>query len=183
MRPLESADLLQTPLHALHLELGAKMVPFAGYDMPVQFPAGILKEHLHTRAAAGLFDVSHMGQAWLHLEGKGTHDDIAALLETLCPGEIKALKPGQIRYTLLLNDEGGIRDDFMVSRPLSAEKAGTLFLVSHDRRFVDNVVTSTLAFEGDALNPGLWRETPGGYEDWRSQRDRARSDAKAPEAA
>ncbi len=122
-------DLKRTPLFALNAELGGKMVPFAGYEMPVQFPAGILKEHLHTRAAAGLFDVSHMGQAWLHLEGRGTHEDIAALLETLTPGEIKGLKPGQIRYTLLLNDEGGIRDDFMVSRPLSAEKAGTLFLV------------------------------------------------------
>jgi aminomethyltransferase len=109
-------DLKRTPLFALNAELGGKMVPFAGYEMPVQFPAGILKEHLHTRAAAGLFDVSHMGQAWLHLEGKGGHDEIAAALETLVPGEIKALKPGQIRYTLLLNDNGGIRDDFMVSR-------------------------------------------------------------------
>lgn len=122
-------DLKRTPLFALNAELGGKMVPFAGYEMPVQFPAGILKEHLHTRAAAGLFDVSHMGQAWLHLEGKGSHDDIAAALETLVPGEIKALKPGQIRYTLLMNDQGGIRDDFMVSRPLAPEKAGTLFLV------------------------------------------------------
>jgi aminomethyltransferase len=124
-----TGDLKRTPLYTLNAELGGKMVPFAGYDMPVQFPAGILKEHLHTRAAAGLFDVSHMGQAWLHLEGKGGHDDIAALLETLTPGEIKALKPGQIRYTLLLNDEGGIRDDFMVSRPAAPDKAGTLFLV------------------------------------------------------
>lgn len=122
-------DLKRTPLFALNAELGGKMVPFAGYEMPVQFPAGILKEHLHTRAAAGLFDVSHMGQAWLHLEGKGGHEEIAAALETLVPGEIKALKPGQIRYTLLMNDEGGIRDDFMVSRPLASEKAGTLFLV------------------------------------------------------
>jgi aminomethyltransferase len=121
--------LKRTPLFALNVELGGKMVPFAGYDMPVQFPAGILKEHLHTRAAAGLFDVSHMGQAWLRLEGAGDHDAIATLLETLTPGEIKALKPGQIRYTLLLNDEGGIRDDFMVSRPAAADKAGTLFLV------------------------------------------------------
>ncbi|MFM9862488.1 MAG: glycine cleavage system aminomethyltransferase GcvT, partial [Micropepsaceae bacterium] len=122
-------DLKRTPLFALNTELGGKMVPFAGYEMPVQFPAGILKEHLHTRSAAGLFDVSHMGQAWLHLEGKGGHDEIAGALETLVPGEIKALKPGQIRYTLLLNDEGGIRDDFMVSRPAAPEKAGTLFLV------------------------------------------------------
>jgi aminomethyltransferase len=121
--------LNRTALHALNVELGGKMVPFAGYDMPVQFPAGILKEHLHTRAAAGLFDVSHMGQAWLRLEGAGGHEAIAALLETLTPGEIKGLKPGQIRYTLLLNDEGGIRDDFMVTRPADPAKAGTLFLV------------------------------------------------------
>ena len=119
------ADLKRTPLYALNVELGGKMVPFAGYDMPVQFPAGILKEHLHTRAAAGLFDVSHMGQAILHLEGaRATHDAIAALIETLTPGEIKALKPGQIRYTLLLNDEGGIRDDFMVTRPATRRMRG-----------------------------------------------------------
>jgi aminomethyltransferase len=98
--------------------------------MPVQFPSGILKEHLHTRAAAGLFDVSHMGQAILHLEGGApSHDAIAVLIETLTPGEIKALKPGQIRYTLLLNDEGGIRDDLMVTRPRDPANAGTLFLV------------------------------------------------------
>ncbi len=122
-------DLKRTPLYALNVELGGKIVPFAGYEMPVQFPAGIMKEHLHTRAAAGLFDVSHMGQAFLRLEGPGGHDGIAALLETLTPGEIKGLKPGQIRYTLLLNDEGGIRDDFMVSRPVAPTDAGTLFLV------------------------------------------------------
>jgi aminomethyltransferase len=128
--PVQDQALKRTPLHALNVELGGKMVPFAGYDMPVQFPSGILKEHLHTRAAAGLFDVSHMGQAILCLEGAApTHDAIAALVETLTPGEIKGLKPGQIRYTLLLNDEGGIRDDFMVTRPRDAADAGTLFLV------------------------------------------------------
>src|SRR5450432_3650025 len=114
-----AADILRrTPLYALHLEMGGKMVPFAGYEMPVQFPAGILKEHLHTRAAAGLFDVSHMGQAFLRLENASgdadaPHSAIAALIEELVPGEIKGLKPGQIRYTLLLNDQGGIRDDLM----------------------------------------------------------------------
>jgi aminomethyltransferase len=124
------ADLKRTPLYALNVELGGKMVPFAGYEMPVQFPSGILKEHLHTRASAGLFDVSHMGQAILHLEGAApTHDAVAALIETLTPGEIKGLKPGQIRYTLLLNDEGGIRDDLMVTRPRDPANAGTLFLV------------------------------------------------------
>jgi aminomethyltransferase len=127
--PATNENLKRTPLFALNTELGGKMVPFAGYEMPVQFPTGIMKEHLHTRAAAGLFDVSHMGQGILHLEGKGGHDDIAAAFETLVPGDIKALKPGQIRYTLLLNDQGGIRDDLMATRPEVPEEAGTLFLV------------------------------------------------------
>ncbi len=113
----------QTQLNALHRECGGKMVPFAGYDMPVQFPTGVLKEHLHTRAACGLFDVSHMGQAWL------TGDDIAARFETLVPGNIQELKPGQIRYTLLLNDQGGIRDDLMVTRPWNGADGRSLFLV------------------------------------------------------
>src|SRR3977135_560053 len=116
--PAAAEHLKRTPLYALNVELGGKIVPFAGYEMPVQFPQGILKEHLHTRASAGLFDVSHMGQAFLRLEdasgdADARHDAIAGLLETLVPGEIKGLKPGQIRYTLLLNDQGGIRDDFM----------------------------------------------------------------------
>ncbi len=127
--PATNETLKRTPLFALNTELGGKMVPFAGYEMPVQFPTGILKEHLHTRAAAGLFDVSHMGQAILHLEAKGGHDDIAAAFETLVPGDLKGLKPGQIRYTLLLNEQGGIRDDLMATRPEAAEEAGTLFLV------------------------------------------------------
>ena len=112
--------LKSTPLHALHVSLDAKMVPFAGYDMPVQYPLGVLKEHLHTRAAAGLFDVSHMGQATL------TGKDVAAALETLVPGDIAGLAPGQIRYTLLLNDQGGIIDDLMVTR---ADAPDTLYLV------------------------------------------------------
>lgn len=105
-----TATLKTTPLDALHRELGAKMVPFAGYDMPVQYPAGVMKEHLHTRAAAGLFDVSHMGQARL------TGDNPAAALETLVPGDIIGLADGQTRYTLFTNDAGGILDDLMVTR-------------------------------------------------------------------
>lgn len=104
--------LLTTPLDALHRSLGAKMVPFAGYSMPVQYPLGVLKEHLHTRAAAGLFDVSHMGQADL------VGDDIAIALEALVPGDLQALKPGRIRYTQLLNDDGGMIDDLMVAVPV-----------------------------------------------------------------
>jgi aminomethyltransferase len=105
-----SENLRRTPLYALHLELGGKMVPFAGYELPVQYRAGVLKEHLQTRAAAGLFDVSHMGQATL------SGGDPAAALETLTPAEVKGLKEGQQRYALLLNPQGGINDDFMVSR-------------------------------------------------------------------
>ena len=106
-----SADtLLTTPLNALHRELGGKMVEFAGYEMPVQYPAGIMAEHLHTRDKAGLFDVSHMGQ--VKLSGEGADK----ALEMLVPGEIQALKPGRQRYTLFTNEQGGILDDLMVTR-------------------------------------------------------------------
>jgi len=107
-------ELKKTPLNALHRSLGAKMVGFAGYDMPVQFPLGVLKEHLHTRAKAGLFDVSHMGQA--ALVGPD-HETTARALETLVPGEMQKLGIGRQRLTVLLNDAGGILDDLMVSRP------------------------------------------------------------------
>ena len=102
-----TAPLLTTPLNALHIELGARMVPFAGYSMPVQYPAGLMAEHQHTRSAAGLFDVSHMGQ--LHLVG----DDAAAAFETLMPVDVIDLPVGKQRYGLLLNDEGGVIDDLM----------------------------------------------------------------------
>jgi aminomethyltransferase len=102
--------LATTPLDALHRELGARMVPFAGYAMPVQYPPGIIAEHLHCRGHAALFDVSHMGQATL----QGT--DAAAALERLVPGDIIGLKPGRQRYTLLTNEAGGILDDLMVAR-------------------------------------------------------------------
>lgn len=101
------AELLSTPLHALHLELGARMVPFAGYSMPVQYPMGLMQEHLHTRAAAGLFDVSHMGQ--LRLIGT----DAASAFETLMPVDVVDLPLGKQRYGLLLNETGGIIDDLM----------------------------------------------------------------------
>ena len=102
-----SASLFNTPLNALHIELGARMVPFAGYSMPVQYPAGLMAEHNHTRTAAGLFDVSHMGQ--LRLVG----DDAAAAFETLMPVDVIGLAEGKQRYGLLLNDDGGIIDDLM----------------------------------------------------------------------
>ena len=101
--------LAKTPLHALHLDLDAKMVPFAGYEMPVQYPAGILKEHLHTREAAGLFDVSHMGQ--VRLAGF----DAAAALESLVPVDVIGLGVNQQRYALFTNEAGGILDDRMIT--------------------------------------------------------------------
>ncbi|MEO8020906.1 glycine cleavage system aminomethyltransferase GcvT [Polaromonas sp.] len=100
-------ELLKTPLYDLHLELGARMVPFAGYSMPVQYPAGLMAEHHHTRSAAGLFDVSHMGQ--LRLVGPNA----AAALESLIPVDVIDLPAGKQRYGLLLNDDGGIIDDLM----------------------------------------------------------------------
>ncbi len=102
--------LLHTPLDALHRELGAKMVPFAGYDMPVQYPAGIIKEHLHTRAAAGLFDVSHMGQ--VIVEGPGS----AAMLESLVPVDIEALGINRQTYALFTTEQGGVADDLIITR-------------------------------------------------------------------
>lgn len=106
---MSAETLFTTPLNALHRELGGKMVEFAGYEMPVQYPAGIMAEHLHTRDKAGLFDVSHMGQVKL------SGENAAEALETLVPGEIQALKPGRQRYTLFTNEQGGILDDFMVT--------------------------------------------------------------------
>ena len=114
--------LLKTPLHDLHLDLGARMVPFAGYSMPVQYPAGLMAEHLHTRSAAGLFDVSHMGQ--LRLVGA----DSAAAFETLMPVDVIDLPIGKQRYGLLLNDEGGIIDDLMFFNRDYAN-GGDLFII------------------------------------------------------
>ena len=102
--------LKKTPLHDLQVALGGKMVPFAGYQMAVNFPLGVLGEHLHTRAAAGLFDVSHMGQIRLHGAGR------ASALESLLPADIASLAPGAMRYSQLTNRHGGIIDDLMVSR-------------------------------------------------------------------
>lgn len=109
MAEIELTDCKTLPLDALHQRLGGRMVPFAGYAMPVQYPAGVMAEHLWTRASAGLFDVSHMGQ--LTLEGEGAAD----WLETVAPGDFKALPPGKMRYSLLLAADGGILDDLMVT--------------------------------------------------------------------
>ncbi len=122
------ADLKQTPLHGLHTRLGAKMVPFAGWDMPVQYPLGVMKEHLQTRAAAGLFDVSHMGQVILRPRS-GKIEDAALALERLVPVDILGLKEGRQRYAMFTNDEGGILDDLMV-----ANRGDHLFLVVNAAR-------------------------------------------------
>jgi aminomethyltransferase len=126
--------LQTTPLTDAHRAAGARMVPFAGYEMPVQYADGVLKEHLWTRAHCGLFDVSHMGPAFLRLkarsgDAKEDHRAIAALLEPLICGDLRGLKRGQLRYTLLLNAHGGIVDDLMVGRPEADAEQGQLNLV------------------------------------------------------
>jgi len=159
--------LRRTPLYALHLELGGKMVPFAGYEMPVQYPAGILKEHLHTREKAGLFDVSHMGQGFLS-------GDVNAL-ERVTPADVAGLKDGMQRYGLLLTPEGTIKDDFMFSR-LAGE--ADLYLVVNaggkeaDFAYIDAALKGAakvtprfdralLALQGPAAEAVLARHAPG----------------------
>jgi aminomethyltransferase len=161
--------LRKTPLHALHVELGGKMVPFAGYDMPVQYPSGILKEHLHTREKAGLFDVSHMGQAFL------SGADPAKALERVTPADVAGLKEGMQRYGLLLNGEGTIKDDFMFSR-LTGE--GALYIVVNagtkegDIAYIGEMLRGVariearpdralLALQGPAAGAVLERHSPG----------------------
>ncbi len=126
--PAADAPLLTTPLAERHRALGARMVPFAGYDMPVQYPTGILTEHNWTRASAGLFDVSHMGQAMLVADDQ-KHETVARALEALVPADILNIAPGQQRYTQLLNADGGILDDLMVTRSTDAKDDGGLMLV------------------------------------------------------
>lgn len=117
---------LKTPLYSRHVALGARIVPFAGYDMPVQYPSGILTEHNWTREKAGLFDVSHMGQAFLI---GPDHETTAKALEALIPADIVNLAPGKQRYSQLLNDDGGILDDLMVTRSIDPDEDGALYLV------------------------------------------------------
>lgn len=117
------SELSTTPLHALHLRLGAKMVPFAGYSMPVQYPGGLMAEHHQCRNAAALFDVSHMGQVMLVCA------DAAAALETLVPVDVVDLGVGKQRYAFFTNDSGGLLDDLMISRPAPDAGFGDLFLV------------------------------------------------------
>jgi aminomethyltransferase len=144
----ETEALKKTPLSDLHAELGGRMVPFAGYSMPVQYQ-GILAEHRWTREHAGLFDVSHMGQRFLT---GPTHAATAAALEAITPGDFSSLPPGRMRYTLLLADTGGIIDDLMVTRSISADDDGTLFLVFNAaRKEVDDDYVSAHLPAGIAL--------------------------------
>jgi len=148
---MSTETLLKTPLHALHLELGARMVPFAGYDMPVQYPLGVMKEHLHTREQAGLFDVSHMGQ--IRLRGAAA----AQALESLVPVDIIDLPVGMQRYAMFTNEQGGILDDLMVANLGDGE----LFLVvnaackeqdlAHLRQHIGNQCEIEALFEERAL--------------------------------
>jgi len=164
---LTDPALRRTPLHALHLELGARMVPFAGYDMPVQYPAGIVAEHAQCRTAAALFDVSHMGQVEIF------GPDAAAKLEALVPGDVQGLAPGRTRYTLFTADDGGILDDLMVTR-----REDGLFLVVnagckaqdivHLRAHLEPSLTvveradrALLAIQGPAASGVMARLSPG----------------------
>ena len=135
----QPAALRLTPLNALHRELGAKLVPFAGYEMPLQYVTGIVKEHNHVRAAAGLFDVSHMGQARVH---GPDFETVAAALEKLMPADLLGLKPGRMRYSQLLNSQGGIVDDLMATREV--EGRGLTLVVNASRKEIDFAHISAL---------------------------------------
>lgn len=159
----EHETLKRTGLYDLHIELGAKMVPFAGWEMPVQYPMGVMKEHLHTRAAAGLFDVSHMGQVILPAGA-------VAALESLVPVDIAGLKENRQRYAMFTNDQGGILDDLMV-----ANKGDHLFVVvnaacaeqdiAHMKAHIEGVQVVTdralLALQGPAAEGALAALVPG----------------------
>ena len=132
MAQTSAEDLKTTPLYAQHVAAGGRMVPFGGYNLPVQYPSGIMAEHKWTREHAGLFDVSHMGPSFLTLnnpsgDAEADHAVVAALIEPLICGDIAGLKPGQVRYTLLLNETGGAIDDLMVAR--SPKFPGSLYIV------------------------------------------------------
>ena len=132
--PAAAEALLSTPLHDAHVAAGAKMVPFAGYSMPVQYPLGVLGEHLWTRENAGLFDVSHMGQAFLC---GPDWDTTAKALEALVPADILGLGLGRQRYSQLLAEDGGIIDDLMVTRPLTGDPGMLMLVVNASRKAID----------------------------------------------
>lgn len=134
------SDLLHTPLHQLHEALGAKMVPFAGYAMPVQYPMGVMQEHLHTRSKAGLFDVSHMGQVILKA---ADYETTAIALETLIPVDILGLKPDRQRYGFFTNQTGGILDDLML-----ANRGDHIFMVVNAACKTDDIAWMNANLDG-----------------------------------
>ncbi len=155
--PGADTPLKRTPLYDIHVAAGAKMVPFAGYEMPVQYPMGVLKEHLHTREKAGLFDVSHMGQAYL-LADDNNHETVARALEALVPADILTLRHGQQRYSQLLNDAGATIDDLMVTRSNDPKDDGRLMLVVNaSRTDVDYVHIAARLPRGVQLQPSAAR--------------------------
>jgi aminomethyltransferase len=144
--PELDAELLRLGLDALHEGLGGKMVPFAGYRMPVQYADGVLKEHLHTRSAAGLFDVSHMGQ--VILRPKGSMDDLKLAFEALMPVDVLGLAEGRQRYGLLTNDAGGILDDLMVTN-----RGDHLYVVVNAACKAEDIAHMTRTMSGVAVEP------------------------------
>jgi aminomethyltransferase len=142
-------SLKRTPLHALTLARGAKMVPFAGYEMPIQYAPGILKEHLHTRASASLFDVSHMGQVLLR-PLSGDLGDVAKALETLVPVDVCALAPGRQRYAMFTNAQGGILDDLMIGRLTTGDGGDHFMLVVNASRKDQDTALLSAALAGVA---------------------------------
>lgn len=132
MSEASNAPLKKTPLHALHVKLGGRMVEFGGYDMPVQYTEGIMAEHNWTRTHAGLFDVSHMGPCFLELPtigGADAHEKISDIFEPLVCADVRGMKPGEQKLTLLLDESGGILDDLMVARAPDAQGDGALYIV------------------------------------------------------
>ena len=147
---------LRTPLYSLHCEFGARMAPFAGYDMPIHYPLGVLKEHLHTRQAAGLFDVSHMGQISV---SAGDITAVARALEALIPIDLLGLAEGRQRYGYFTNENGGIIDDLMISRRIPP---GGLLVIDHVPGEAHLHFTVTQAPRGSVVSPGsnVAREVP-----------------------
>ena len=145
--PSPESELLTTPLHALHLELGARMVPFAGYSMPVQYPAGLMAEHLHCRASAALFDVSHMGQ--LRLTGA----DSAAALESLLPIDVIGMVDGQQRYGFFTNKHGGILDDLMLTRSVVDGQSEWLLIVNAANKAADTALLQSRIGQRCSVQP------------------------------
>lgn len=165
------SDLKRTGLYDLHLRLGAKMVPFAGYEMPVQYPLGVMKEHLHTRARAGLFDVSHMGQVILRA-ASGRAEDAAVALEALVPVDLVGLAEGRQRYAMFTDHEGGIVDDLMVANRgdhllVVVNAACKAADIAHMRAHLPGIAVeeitdrALLALQGPAAEAALDRLIPG----------------------